>query len=136
MRVILADDSELILVRLEQMLSTFPEVELLGSYIDGLQTMNAMKKQKPDLAIIDIKMPWMSGLDVLKEIRKEDKFMKIILLSFYSSNYYRQLASKLGADYFFSKSDEFDKVFLTVSELLKEENNSSPVTDFFNTRQN
>jgi len=136
MRVILADDSELILVRLEQMLSTFPEVELLGSYIDGLQTLNAMKKQKPDLAIIDIKMPWMSGLDVLKEIRKEDKFMKIILLSFYSSNYYRQLASKLGADYFFSKSDEFDKVFLTVSELLKEDNNSSPLTDSFNTRLN
>ena len=130
----MADDSELILFRLQQMLSIFPQAELVGSYIDGLQTLNAMKNQKPDLAIIDIKMPWMSGLDVLKEIRKEDKFMKIILLSFYSSNYYRQQASKLGADYFFSKSDEFNKVFLTVSEILKEDNNSSPLTDSFNTR--
>ena len=121
MRVILADDSELILVRLQQMLSTFPQAELLGSYIDGLQTLNAMKKQKPDLAIIDIKMPWMSGLDVLKEIRKEDKNIKIILLSFYSSDYYRQMASQLGADYFFSKSDEFEKLEIKVGEMVLDE---------------
>jgi len=121
MRVILADDSELILVRLEQMLSIFPQAQLVGSYIDGLQTLNAMRKQKPDLAIIDIKMPWMSGLDVLKEIRKEDKNMKIILLSFYSSDYYRQMASQLGADYFFSKSDEFEKLEIKVGEMVLDE---------------
>jgi DNA-binding NarL/FixJ family response regulator len=121
MRVILADDSELILVRLEQMLSIFPQAQLIGSYIDGIQTLNAMRKQKPDLAIIDIKMPWISGLDVLKEIRKEDKNMKIILLSFYSSDYYRQLASQLGADYFFSKSDEFEKLEIRVGEMVLDE---------------
>ncbi|PKP46627.1 MAG: hypothetical protein CVT94_14030 [Bacteroidetes bacterium HGW-Bacteroidetes-11] len=123
MRVILADDSELILVRLQQMLGIFPQVELLGSYIDGIETLDAMRKQKPDLAIIDIKMPWMSGLDVLKEIRKEDKLMKIILLSFYSSDYYRQLASQLGADYFFSKSDEFENLELKVGEMVLDETN-------------
>lgn len=123
MRVILADDSELILVRLQQMLGIFPQVELLGSYIDGIETLDAMRKQKPDLAIIDIKMPWMSGLDVLKEIRKEDKLMKIILLSFYSSDYYRQLASQLGADYFFSKSDEFEKLEIKVGEMVLDETN-------------
>jgi len=123
MRVILADDSELILVRLQQMLGIFPQVELLGSYIDGIETLDAMRKQKPDLAIIDIKMPWMSGLDVLKEIRKEDKNMKIILLSFYSSDYYRQLASQLGADYFFSKSDEFEKLEIKVGEMVLDETN-------------
>lgn len=121
MRVILADDSELILVRLQQMLSTFPQAELIGSYIDGIETLNAMRKQKPDLAIIDIKMPWMSGLDVLKEIRREDKFMKIILLSFYTSDYYRKLASKLGADYFFSKSDEFENLEIKVGEMILNE---------------
>jgi DNA-binding NarL/FixJ family response regulator len=66
-------------------------------------------------------MPWMSGLDVLKEIRKEDKNMKIILLSFYSSDYYRQLASQLGADYFFSKSDEFEKLEIRVGEMVLDE---------------
>jgi len=123
MRVILADDSEFILVRLQQMLGIFPQVELLGSYIDGLETLHAMRKQKPDLAIIDIKMPWMSGLDVLKEIGKEDKLMKIMLLSFYSSDYYRQLASQLGADYFFSKSDEFENLELKVGEMVLDETN-------------
>ena len=125
MRVILADDSELILIRLQQMLSIFPQVELVGSYIDGIQTLNAIKKLKPDLAIIDIRMPWLSGLEVLKEIRKEDKAIKIIMLTFYSSDYYREQAIKCGADYFFSKADEFDKVLLTVGKMTIDEEKKS-----------
>jgi DNA-binding NarL/FixJ family response regulator len=117
MRVILADDSELILVRLQQMLSIFPQMDLVGSYSDGVQTLNAIRKLKPDLAILDIRMPFMSGLDVLKEIRKENKCIKIILLTLYSSEYYRGQAFLLGADYFFSKVDDFEKIALVFGEI-------------------
>ena len=124
-RVILADDSDLILVRLQQMLSIYPQVEIAGTFTDGIETLNAIRKQKPDLAIIDIRMPWLSGLEVLKEIRNEDKTIKIMLLTFYSSDYYREQALKFGADYFLSKVDEFEKVLLIVGELLKKEESYS-----------
>lgn len=118
MRVLLADDSDLILERLLQMLSSDPRVEIVGMFKNGIETLEALKILKPDLAIVDIKMPGLSGLEVLLEIRKEDPSLKFIILTFYSSDNYRKLAIRSGADYFFSKVDDFEKISLVVDELL------------------
>jgi DNA-binding NarL/FixJ family response regulator len=77
-------------------------------------------------------MPGLNGLEVLKEIRKVDKTLKFIILTFYAFDPYRQSAAKAGADYFFSKVDDSEKVPLVVAELLaKEEKDTKiPMTDF------
>ena len=118
MRVLLADDSDLILERLQQMLCPDPRVEIVGTFKNGKDTLAALRILKPDLAIVDIKMPGLSGLEVLHEIRKEDSTVKFIILTFYSSDNYRKLAILSGADYFFSKVDDFEKISGVVSELL------------------
>ena len=118
MRVLLADDSELILERLQQMLAIFPQVDVVGSLKNGIEALAAMRKLKPDLAILDIKMPGLSGLEVLTETRKVDKTVKFIILTFYSSEYYQQMAIQSGADYFFSKVDDFEKVSQVVSDIV------------------
>ncbi len=118
-RVLLADDSDLILERLQQMLRLNPQVEIAGSFKDGRKTLEALRSLKPDLAIVDIKMPGLSGLEVLHEIRKEDPLLKFMILTFYSSENYRKLAMQYGADYFFSKVDDFEKISLIVNELAK-----------------
>ena len=118
-RVLLADDSDLILERLQQMLRLNPQVEIAGSFKDGLKTLEALKRLKPDLAIVDIKMPGLSGLEVLHEIRKEDRLLKFMILTFYSSENYRKLAMSYGADYFFSKVDDFEKISPVVNELAQ-----------------
>ena len=123
MRVLLADDSDLILERLQKMVSMFSQVEIVGSYKNGLETLEALRLLKPDLAIVDIKMPGISGLKVLKEIRKEDKTIKFIILTFYSSDYYQQVAIEAGVDYFFSKVNDFEKISLVVAEMAEQENN-------------
>jgi len=116
MRVLIADDSDLIRDRLQQMLRQFAQVEVVGSYNNGTQTLEALLLLKPDLAIVDYKMPGLSGLEVLKGIRKDSAPIKIIILTFYSSDYYRQLAMQYGADYFFSKVDEFEKISALIAE--------------------
>ena len=118
-RVLLADDSDLILERLQQMLRLNPLVEIAGSFNNGRKTLEALRSLKPDLAIVDIKMPGLSGLEVLHEIRKEDPRLKFMILTFYSSENYRKLAMQYGADYFFSKVDDFEKISLIVNELAK-----------------
>jgi len=117
MRVLLADDSDLILRRLQEMLIVHNHVEIVGVLRNGTDTLEALRILKPDLAIVDIKMPGLSGLEVLKEIRKEDKIVKFIILTFYSLDYYRQLAIQSGADYFINKADDFDKVSLLVAGM-------------------
>jgi DNA-binding NarL/FixJ family response regulator len=119
MKVLLADDSGLILERLEEMLSIYDQAEIVASLKNGTEALEAIRLLKPDLAIVDIKMPGLSGLEVLTTIRKEDKTIKFIIFTFYASEYCRQLAIQLGADYFFSKVDEFDKVSQVVAGMVR-----------------
>lgn len=118
MKVLLADDSGLILERLKEMLSMHEQAEVVASLKNGKDALEALRILKPDLAIVDLKMPGLSGLEVLNEIRKEDNSIKFIILTFYSSDYYRQQAIQAGADYFFNKADDFDKVSLVVGDMI------------------
>ena len=120
MRVLLADDSNLILERLLEMISKHKQVDIVGTYKNGKDTLSALRILKPDLAIVDIAMPGLSGLKVLKEIRKENKTLKFIIFTLHSSDYYRQMAMEADADYFFSKVNDFEKVETTIEELMKQ----------------
>jgi len=117
-KVLLADDSELILERLKEVLYSFEQVEVVASVKNGSEALAALRLLKPDLAIIDIRMPGLSGLEVLNRIRKENKIIKVIIFTLYSSDFYRQLSDLLGANYFLSKVDDFDKMALIVSEMI------------------
>jgi DNA-binding NarL/FixJ family response regulator len=121
MRVLIADDSDLILTRLQDMLSINKHVELVGAFKNGTEALDALRILKPDLAIVDIKMPGLSGLEVLNEIRKEDKKVNFIILTFYAMEYFRQLAFQSGADYFFSKVDDFEELSRVVNELVEKD---------------
>jgi DNA-binding NarL/FixJ family response regulator len=92
MRVLIADDSVLILERLREMLGFYRQIEIVGSCKNGIDTLEALRNLKPDLAIVDLKMPGLNGLKVLTEIRKENKTIKIIILTLFSSDSYRQKA--------------------------------------------
>ena len=124
MRVIIADDSEYIIQCLQEMLSASGQIEIVGSFTNGTETLEALKVLKPDLAIVDMKMPGLSGLHVLSEIRKEDKILKFIILTFFISGYYREMAIQAGADYFFSKVDDFEKIAPLVADMVMKEKNN------------
>lgn len=118
MRILIADDSVLILERLSEMLNTHQQIEIVGECKNGTEALEALRNLKPDLAIVDLKMPGLTGLQVISEIRKENKTLQFILLTLHTSNSYRQMAMDAGANYFFSKSDDFDKVEMVVNEML------------------
>lgn len=117
MKVVIADDSDLIRERLQDMLSISDQVEIVGSFDNGTDTLEALRNLKPDLAIVDIKMPGLTGLEVLMEIRKENKSLQFIILTLYASEYYWQTVMEAGADYFFSKVDDFEKVAIVINEM-------------------
>ncbi|MFZ4399615.1 MAG: response regulator transcription factor [Bacteroidales bacterium] len=121
MKVIIADDSDLILERLYNMLCDFSEVEIVGAFSNGIDTLKTLRKKKADLAILDLKMPGLSGLEVINEIRKEDRNIKIILLTFNPTAYLQQMAINEGADYFYSKVDDFEKLAFVVKDMLAQE---------------
>lgn len=125
MRILLADSSDLILEWLREMLSAFEQVDIVAEFKNGTDTLAAIRTLKPDLAIVEAKMPGLSGLEILVQIRKEDKRIKFIILTFYAFDAYRQSAVKAGVDYYFSKVDDFEQVALVVADLLAKEENSN-----------
>lgn len=121
-RVLIADDSNFILVRLQQMLLGMEDVEVVGSFNNGTDALTAIHALKPDIAILDNKMPGLNGIDIIREITKEDSTMTLVLLTFYTDIHYRQKAMSAGADYFFSKSEDFEKIPAVISQLINNSN--------------
>ncbi len=70
----------------------------------------AFQQLKPEVAILDIQMPGGSGIDVLVHIKKESPRTTVIMLTNYPLPPFRKCCQKAGADYFFDKSTEFEKV--------------------------
>ncbi|MFZ4414814.1 MAG: response regulator transcription factor, partial [Bacteroidales bacterium] len=120
-KILLADDSVLMLDKLQEMLSNYPQVEIVASLKNGNAILEAITQFKPDLAVIDLRMPGLNGLEVLKTVRKNDRNIAIIILTFFATDNYRLACMLSGADYFFSKVYDFEKVEQVVMSLLQEE---------------
>lgn len=93
--------------------------------LSGKEGLLSIKKQKPDIVLLDVKMEGMDGLDALKEIKEIDNNIKVIMITVASDETTRQRAQDLGADDFIKKP--FNVGYLEgtvsqkVSELMKKE---------------
>ncbi len=119
-RVFIVDDSAFIRARLITMLCSFEEIEIIGQTEDASVASESIRKLKPDVVILDIRLKGGSGIDVLLNI-KEDKLAPItIMLSNYPHPQYRERVKSAGADFFFDKSSEFEKIIDVVKQLTQE----------------
>ncbi len=119
MKVFIADDSLVLRERLAEMLSELPDVEILGYAQDVPEALTAIKTLHPDVVILDIRMPGGSGMDVLQDIKKDKQTPLVIILTNYPYPQYRKKCMDLGADFFFDKSTEFEKVTALFKQLQK-----------------
>ena len=115
--MIIADDSDLIHERLCDMISELPEIEIVGQARDGPTATQMIKDFKPDIVVLDIRMPRETGIDVLKKIRNDSVLPLIIIFTNYPYPQYRNKCAELGADYFFDKNSEFEKLNDTLKQL-------------------
>jgi len=117
MKIFIADDSAVVRERLIEMLSELPEIEIIGQAQDGLEATNLIKKLNPDVVILDIRMPRENGIDVLQNIKRDKQAPIVIMLTNYSYPQYRKKCMEAGADFFFEKSTEFEKVMEVVKRV-------------------
>lgn len=117
MKVFIADDSAVLRERLVEMLSELPGIEIIGQAQDVAEALTSIKKLNPDVVILDIRMPGGSGIDVLQDIKKDKQAPLVIVLTNYPYPQYRKKCLGLGADYFFDKSTEFEKITEVVKQM-------------------
>jgi len=130
-KVFIADDSSVIRERLNALLSDLPGVEVIGEAGDAEEALKGIQELNLDVVILDIRMPGGNGIRVLEKIKKSETSPVIIMLTNYPYPQYRKKCTDLGADYFFDKSTEFERIIEVFNKLAHDSNifRSSSVPD-------
>ncbi len=119
MRVFLVDDSAVIRQRLKRLLADLKEIEVMGEAGDAAEATEAIHQGKPDVVLLDIHLLGGSGIEVLENVKKDKPAPAVIILTNYPYPQYRQKCLAAGADFFFVKSTEFDKVVPALQQLIE-----------------
>ncbi|WP_433832275.1 response regulator [Flavobacterium anhuiense] len=117
-RVVLADDHVFVRDGIKSLLENEANIEVVGEAIDGADALEVVAETKPDLLIVDIRMPNLTGIEVVEKLRSENNNVKIIMLSMHESEEYVLKSIKAGADGYLlkgSSKEEFLKALHSVS---------------------
>lgn len=118
MRMFIVDDSEILRSRLVQLLSEIEGIEVVGEAGFVRDAVRDIKKLNPDVAILDMKMMDGSGIDILTAMRKDKMTTKAIIFTNYPYLQYRKRCLDAGADFFFYKATDLDKLMEALKRLL------------------
>ncbi|MFV8324793.1 response regulator [Flavobacterium sp. ZS1P14] len=117
-RVVLADDHVFVRDGIKSLLENEVNIEVVGEATDGLEALKMVETAKPDLLILDIRMPNLTGIEVVEKLRSQNNMVKIVMLSMHESEEYVLKSIKAGADGYLlkgSSKEEFLKALHTVA---------------------
>ena len=103
-RILLADDHALVRTGLRMILDAEPDLQVVAEAADGYEALEALAGTPTDLAILDIAMPRMTGLQAAREIQRLHPHVRILILSMYDNEQYFFEAIKAGASGYVLKS--------------------------------
>lgn len=96
-RVLLADDHQLVLDGLKLLLSREPDIEVVGQATDGLGVLPLVDQLAPAVLVLDLTMPGLNGLDVVRQASRRDTQVRTVVLSMHSNDAYVAEALRCGA---------------------------------------
>ncbi|MBO5891141.1 MAG: sporulation transcription factor Spo0A [Oscillospiraceae bacterium] len=114
-RIIIADNSEVFCNGLVQSLKKYDMVEVVGAAHDGEQTVRMVKQLKPDMLVLDLLLPKLDGIGVLKEIYNMEKRPIVVATSGFITDYVASSVACLGARYLMLKPCDIT----SLSELIE-----------------
>jgi DNA-binding NarL/FixJ family response regulator len=128
MRVLLVDDHAIVRHGVCAILSSREDIEVCGEAGDGKEALQKAVQLKPDLIVMDITMPLLSGFDASVKIRKVLPDVPILILSMHDSQTVRQACRRAGAQGYVSKA-KAGEILLRAVDLLMDGETFFPVTE-------
>ena len=118
--VVVADDNERIVSLLSDLLSTDEDIDIVGTAKNGQEAYDIIRKEKPDVVLLDIIMPKLDGLSVMEKINKDetlDKHPAFVVMSAVGQEAITEDAFSLGANYFIMKPFDHESLMCRMKQL-------------------
>jgi DNA-binding NarL/FixJ family response regulator len=116
-RVLIADDHPLVRRGIRNILSTAPEMKIVGEATDGADVVVKVVHKRPDVVVLDISMPHKSGLEVLGDLKRKLPKLPILILSVHSEARFADPAFRAGADAYIKKEYAAEELLDTIRRL-------------------
>ena len=103
--------------RIRNLVLAYKNIQIVGEANNGMEALQLALEKEPDLIILDIRMPLMNGIEVLKKLKAHGSKTIVCILTSYSYAQYKSKCLALGSDYYFSKSDDFEMINPTIEKI-------------------
>ena len=126
LRFIMADDHPVVLTGLKEILSESFNKAIIDETTTGYELLRKVQNNQYDLVLLDISLPDINGLEVLKEIKKTKPKLPVLIISMYLEEQYALRAMKAGARGYVTKRSASDELVLAVRKILAGKRYISP----------
>jgi DNA-binding NarL/FixJ family response regulator len=124
--IVLAEDHTILREGLKALLSSDPKFDIIGEAEDGRAAVRCVEKLEPDLILMDLSMPRMSGMEAIREIKKRYSQIKIIALTVHKTEEYLHTTLQAGADGYVLKDATHDELMMAIKNVMAGKSYLSP----------
>jgi len=126
-KLIIADDHPMMRSGVKSVLLTNPQIEIIAEAKDGEEAYNLILKHQPDVAVLDVEMPKMTGLEIARRIKSENIKTKVIFLTMYKEEEMFNEAMDSGAYGYVLKENAVEDVLESVKKVSESKYYISPI---------
>ena len=118
-RIALADDHKLIRAGISMILNEQNEFEVVQQASNGQELLDGISASKPDVILLDLEMPVLSGPDTLTEIRKTDKDIPVLILTMHNNDAFILQMMEMGANGYLIKNSDPEEVVRAIHKVME-----------------
>jgi len=118
-RILIADDHEIVRRGLRALLETRTDFTICAEAADGRQAVDLAIKQKPDIAILDVSLPLLNGIEATRQIRRSSPLTEVLVLTMHESEELIREALSAGARGYLLKSEADEQIVSAVGSLTR-----------------
>ena len=120
-RILIADDHTTVLAGLASIIGMQPDMLVVAEAVNGREAVDLWQKHRPDVTLLDLRMPKLDGVGVIDEIRKEDTSARIIILTTYDTDNEIYRAMKAGAKGYLLKDARREELLESIRKVRRGE---------------
>jgi len=113
-KIVIADDHRIVREGLSYLLNIEPDFEVVGGASDGLEALDLVRECHPDVILMDLQMPNLDGVEAIRQLKKEDATVKILILTTYDTDEYIVEGLRAGARGYFLKDVPREELYQAI----------------------